>query len=485
MEVLWIYPWLAWTRELTALDWQRPPLNLASLIFLVGLTFFVTRFLLSRKQALRWIQLGMVFVAIFIVVRVEYGAGFQLLSGQWFIHITQVFLDSFSHPHPLSLALIASVYLCWRGIRLGHSSLYFNDIYRSFLVGLIALVLLIAIWTASLGVGSLESLASTVGLHVAGFFFFGLTALALGNLQAIRRRMLREEMTPVSNRRWVVILFAVVGGIVLLGTGIASIFSAGFVALLMRLLGLIFDLLRQAVYYLLIPLNYLSAWLVYAVEFIINLIRGGQPLEPFETPEFLKPGQLPEGAASQTVGVDVALILKWVFFAIVVIAVIFLLTRAIFRLRTLLAETDVDEISESIWSWQGFKADLRLFFSTIFQRWRRKRMKPVPVSPVPGWYMADDIQGILDIREIYRHLLWEASTFGIKHRRHETPYEYARRLGQAVPDSSKQLDELTNLYVDVRYGDLEVEDEKVEHANSLWRALRRLLRGPERDHQIE
>ena len=485
MEVLWVYPWLAWTGELPAFDWQRSPLSLASLIFLIGIPFSVTRFFPSQRQALRWIRLSIVLVTILIVVSVEYSAGFTPLSGQWFVHITQVFLDSFSHLHPITFALITSVYLCWRGIRLGHSSLYFNDIYHSFLVGLAALVLLIVVWTASLGVGSLESLASTVGLHVAGFFFFGLAALAMGNLEAIRRRMLREEMTPLSNRRWGAILFGVVGGIVLLGIGIASIFSPGFLALLMRGLSLIFDLLRQAVHYLLIPLNYLAQGLAYVVYFIINLIRGGEPLEPFETPAFLNPEELPESAAYQTVGVDVALILKWVFFALVVIAVVFLFARTISRFRALRAEAEVEEISESLWSWQGFKADLRLFFSMLFRRWRRKRMKPVPVSPVPSWYVAEDVQGTLDVREIYRHLLWDASTFGITHRRHETPYEYARRLGQAVPDSSEQLGELTNLYIDVRYGDLEVENEKVEHANSLWRVLRRLLRGPERDHQVE
>jgi len=432
-----------------------------------------------------WIQLSIMLVTIFLVVSIEYGSGFTFLSRQWFGNITQIFLDSFSHPHPITPALIVSVYLCWRGIRVGHSPLYFTDIYPSFLFGLAALVLLIAVWTASLGVGSLESLASTVGLHVAGFFFFGLMALALGNLQAVRRKMLQEEMMPVSIRRWVSILLGVVGGIVLLGIGIASIFSADFVALLARFLSLITDLSYKVMYYLLIPLEYLARGIAYAVEFIINLIRGGQPLEPFTTPELLKPGELPEGATYETVGVDVVLILKWVLFALIVIAVLFLLARAISRFRSLRAEAEVEEINESLWSWQGFKADLRLFFSMILRRWQRKRIEPVPVSPVPSWYTGEDVQGILDIREIYRHLLWEASTFGIKRRHHETPYEYARRLGQALPDSSEKLGELTNLYIDVRYGDLEVEDEKVEHANSLWRVLRRLLRGPEKDLQVK
>jgi len=138
------------------------------------------------------------------------------------------------------------------------------------------------------------------------------------------------------------------------------------------------------------------------------------------------------------------------------------------------------QVNESLWSWQDFKADLRLFFSMIFQRWQRKRTEPVQVTPAPTWYISNDIQDILDMREIYRRLLWEASAFGITRQQHETPYEYTKRLTKAVPESTPQLEELTKLYISVRYGDLKVEDEKAEYANSLWRVLRRLLRIPER-----
>ena len=103
------------------------------------------------------------------------------------------------------------------------------------------------------------------------------------------------------------------------------------------------------------------------------------------------------------------------------------------------------------------------------------------MSPVPSWYLREDVQGTLSIREIYRRLLWQASYSRIARRYHETPYEYARRLGQAVPDGSMQLSELTNLYINVRYGDLEAEHKQVDYANSLWRILQRLLGKLERN----
>ncbi len=167
--------------------------------------------------------------------------------------------------------------------------------------------------------------------------------------------------------------------------------------------------------------------------------------------------------------------MKWAFFALVAIGVVFLLARAIFRNWSLRTKDEIEEIHESLWSWEGFKADLCLFFSMLRQRFARKRKKPAPGSAVPIWYREENTQGRLDIREIYRHLLWEASCSKMARHRHETPLEYAGRLGQAVPEGSEQLSELTNLYVDVRYGDLKAEDKQVDYANSLWRILQSLL----------
>ena len=488
MEVFWVYPWLAWTGKWPELDWQRSPLSLASLVLIIGISFLVTRFFVSRRWSLWWIQSGIItcgMVAIFIVIRTEYGAGYELLSGQWFVHTVRVLLDSFSHPHPIALALIVAGYLWWRGISRGSSPLYFNDIYRSFLVGLVALVVLIIVWGVSLGASALESLVSTAGFYVAGFFFFGLTALTLSHLQTIQKRMLQEETARVFNRRWLSIMLGVIGGITLVGIGITSIFSAQFVALLGRLLNNTVEVLLRALDYLFIPVGYLVEGLVYVGRWIVSLLVSGEPPQPSEANGFPELGELPEGVSPQMLPTEVMLAIKWGFFALVVIAVIYLLARAISRYRASRARTEIEEIHESLWSWEGFKADLHLFLSLIWQRFRRQKKELVPVSAVPSWYTDDDVEGMLNIREIYRRLLWEASRSGIARQRHETPYDYARRLGQGIPAGSEQVSELTDLYIDVRYGDHEAEDKQVDYANRLWQALKRLLRRPERDQPVE
>lgn len=346
--------------------------------------------------------------------------------------------------------------------------------FSSFLIGLTALVVFIIVSRAGLEASSLDGVASTTGLYVAGFFFFGLTALALGHLQAIRQRMPSEETVPVFSRRLLFTMFGVVGGIVLLGIGAASIFSAEFVALLGRVFNLAADLFQQVLSYLLIPLNYLVMGLFYAGQWLVNLFRQRQTSQYLPSANLTEIEGLPQSVTAQTVSAQAVLVMKWVFFAIVAVAVIFWLVRAVFRYRSSWAKAEIEEIHESLWSWDGFKADLRLFFSLLRQRWPGKRRKPVLAGRVPGWYSEED-QGRLGIREIYRHLLWQASRSGIARRSHETPHEYARRLGQVVPDGSEPVANLTNLYVDVRYGDVEAGDREVDDANRLWKVLKGLL----------
>ena len=67
----------------------------------------------------------------------------------------------------------------------------------------------------------------------------------------------------------------------------------------------------------------------------------------------------------------------------------------------------------------------------------------------------------------------------IPRERYETPSEYAGRLGHFAPDSIEPLQEITSLYLDVRYGERQIEDKKTDDANTVWEKLLNLLKGHE------
>ena len=483
MEVFWLYPWLVWMGKLDFFAEDRPPLSLASMILLMGASYVATRYLLSRDWPQSWVRLGVILFGLALVysaIRSEYHAGYDLADPEWFVHTGRVILSSFTDMNLLMVAVPATAFLWWRGINQGRKPILTSDIYRTFLIGIGAFVLLIIVWRMSLGPDSLEDLASTVAPLVATFFFFALAAMALANLHSIQQRMAPEETIRSFNRRWLPTLFAVVGGIVLIGVAIAGIFSPEFMGLLHRLLDSVFDVARLIFQYILMPFGYLAAALYYVLRWLISLIRSAEP-PAFEAPEFFgEPEESEEIPTGEPIPEWVTVVLKWVLFAAVAIVVTYFLVRAISRYRASRAGTDVEEVSESLWSWEGFRADLLLFLGTLWQRLRRRRKASAEATALPYWYGAGDEApgGRLSVREIYRRLLWQGARFGAAHREWETPYEYDRRLGPMVPEGSEQLAEITDLYVSTRYGDLEPPDSRVDRANSLWEALRRLLRGP-------
>ncbi|MFH1383292.1 MAG: DUF4129 domain-containing protein [Chloroflexota bacterium] len=482
MEVCWLYPWLIWLGKWPAFIGQRPSLGLIALIILLGTAYFVTKFFIRQRWPLRRVRLAIIasgVLAIFLAVRVEYGAGFGWLDGRWFLYTGRLLLDSFTHPHPVAIAPLVGVYLWWRGIRWGRSTLYFEDIYRAFLVGLAALVMLLIFWTITAGAYSLGNSASAIGLYVTGFFFFGLAALALHNLKNIQARM--KEGPMAFGRRWLLIIVAIIGGIIIVGVAVSAVFSSQVVAFLGVLLNSASDLLLKAFYYLLLPIGLVVQGLVYLGQIIIGWFQHGQPPQPFQSSGPLGPNDLPE-IASRTLSPQVVLAMKWGLFVLVTLFVFFLLSRAVFRYWSAQTRDDVEEIHESLWSWDGLMADLRLFFKSFRQRLTPKSKPPLE-DTIPDWYRRPDIRERLDIREIYRRLLWEAAHLGlVPRRRDETPLEYSTRLGQAMPGSGEPLSGLTRLYIDVRYGDLQAGDKQIDDANSLWRALKSLL---EKEPQTE
>ncbi|UCB44145.1 MAG: DUF4129 domain-containing protein [Dehalococcoidales bacterium] len=482
MEVYWFYPWFLWLGKTELFSEPRAPFSIGGVIFLLGGGFVATRYLLSREWSLNRIRWGVILcslVVVFTVVRSEYHAGYGLLDGGWFVYASGVLLD-FSQAHALMVALPAGAYLWWRGIRYGRAPLYTTSVYRTFMVGIVSFVLLVIVWRVSMGEGSLEELATTVAPHVAAFFFFALVSLALINLQSIRQQMTPEDMGPSFNRRWLPILIAVIGGIVLIGIGIASIFSPEFVAFLSRLLGSIGDVVRTVIGFILVPFAFIAAGLYWVIELIINLIRSKN------IPEFMGPDfEFEEEAAAevtpgQPISEVIIVALKWILFAAVAIVIIYLLARAVSRFRASRARIDIEEVNESLWSWGSLMADVRLFLSAIWQRLWRRRKEATPTGTVPRRYLEEDETDTLDIRTIYRRMLRQASRFGMGRRDPETPYEYRGRLGQIAPDSHEPLAELTDLYVTVRYGETEPQQRQVSRANSLWQVLKRLLRPPAR-----
>ncbi len=472
MESFWVYPWLVWLGGWPIFSEQRPALSLAAVIIMLVVSLLVTRILLRQKWPMRVIQTAVIgggLVTILLVLGVEYNAGHGFLSGGWFVHVGQVLENTVNSPDTIVVALPVLLYLWWRGIILGQTTSYFRDIYRSFLLGMIALIVLIVIWQISSGSEEFVPLGPGIGFNVIAFFFFGLISIAVSHLYQMRRSMPKEEAVLTSVKRWLPMMLGVVSSIAIVSFFVASVFSEEFFTSIGHGISAFFSFLGKVFTYIMVPFNYLFDGIFWVLRWLIDLIRTDQEFQP----EGPGGGGLPGFEEVVTRGMPEAAVLaiKWVIIILIIAAVIFILAKAISRFRVRQARDEIEEIHESLWSWRGLSDDLKLLLNMMGAKFKRKRAPAIPKDLTD-----DDLSRRLNIREIYRHLLWEAALSGVARRRYETASEYAGRLEQAVPDSSEPLDSITGLYIDVRYGETSAPEEQVDNANVLWRTLRGLIR---------
>jgi len=481
MEVFWGYPWLIWTGKWATLGWQKPPLSVFTVLLLVGISFLATRLLINRSWSSLAIKLmitGLGLIVVLIAIRIEYGNGVELLSNRWFVYIGQIILNSFSNLNSIVLAFPAAAYFWWRGMLLGRRQDY-NYIHSNVVFGAGSFVVLSLVWWATMGTGTFSDMAKSIGPYVAGFFFFGLAGTAFNNLHNVQKRMSPGETQPVSYGRWLPVVLGMVATIVTLGGIIATATSLDVAGFLKSLFGAISKYIQTVLYWLSFPLKYILMpfeWL--ARNFIEWLVRlfGVKPLQP--QGEDGAGGQLPE-IVPGTTPEEWLTVIKWALFIIVVIVVTVLIARSIEKNRRRRAETepDFEETHESLWSWRALFITLMLFLKRLFGHFLpKKAVRRIVSSDGAIINLIEPPASTLKIREVFKHLLRDAEKAGLGRRRYETPFEYAQRFTEEIPDTVIPMHELTELYVHVRYSDVDAGSHQIVRANSLWRQIKELLK---------
>jgi len=466
MEAFWVSPWLNWLGIWPVFSTGRPVLHLASVVIVIVASLVITRIITRQKLSLWGIQLiviGSGLLVMLLVLAVEYNDGYVFLSGAWFGHFGQMLGDTFNDASTIVVAIPAIIYLWWRGIMLGQSTSYFKDIYRSFLLGMAALVVLIIVWQISSSSGTIPAPGAGIGINVIAFFFFGLLAISISHLYNMRRTMPKEEARHTSIWRWLPVMLGVIGAMILIGFGIASAISPEFINVLSSGTSAVFWFFGKIFEYIMVPIIYIAQWVVKAFWWFITLFKGESAAPPPDSNNM----SIPQNSIIQSGEFSPAVVsaIKWSVLAIIIVIVVVVLAKAVARYRERRAQDEFDETRESLFSWKGLMADLKEMF----------KRKP-KVATTPPYQFDENEVGRLNIREIYRHMQWEAGRSGIARRRHETASEYRTRIEHIVPDSAPPLNNLTDMYESVRYGEEMASVDKETYANNLWQNIKVLLR---------
>ncbi len=289
------------------------------------------------------------------------------------------------------------------------------------------------------------------GLVVGG----GLLALAMARFEALARRPALDGRAGSPAGRWAPFAVALSGGIVLGAIGLsllASTEAADLVVSLLAPVRLVGEWLLTALATLIMPLLMVAVRLVL---WLVMLARGSTERAEWEEP--------PPPPADEVLVRDPA---PWVFelgrwlgFLAFVAGLVLLIARAFGRPSLGTAEPGVVEERDRLPARPWFRLPAGLG--------RKRRL-----LPLLGRSPADLV------RQAYLWMLEEAGRMGTPRLSPETPLEFSARVGRTVPAAGPSLEELTGLYVAVRYGDESPPSGVVVRARSLARAVVRSLAEP-------
>ena len=479
LEALWIFPWLMFISQWKVLDWKDPPLGMGSVLAVLGVSYYATLWWAGggkkgRGRGLRLLTFLGTLALIALLTGVEQGGREALFSSAWWDHVSEL-------PQKTVSGLLFGAYLMWRGSSLGQGEITFQQLYSNFMVGIVALASLLVIWGAASRNEEVPSIGGSVGWQVAGFFVAGLAGLALTNYQAIQREARRMgQGAEGPNSRFVALAVGFTLVFVLVGLAIASIVSLNFVTFFIDPIATLADWLFTAFLFgIVLPLSWIIAGLALPILWLLRALRTDQePVEftPVQTDDLRDAAERGEAPGIPDWILAAG---KWGLVAVGASIVLFFLVRAFMRRRDEDGGEAGEEISESLWVWSLFWTDVRGFLASLLafftSRFSPSRDAPAPLAARRG----RESDRTLEVRELYKGLLWEGQASGRPRRPHETPFGYAARLERALPGEREQIQQITDEYVRHRYGHAAVPEERTMLLNRLWRRLRQALRGEE------
>ena len=237
---------------------------------------------------------------------------------------------------------------------------------------------------------------ASVRILVVGFFFFALSAVTLARLQ-IEGLRAQGRLGP----QWIGPLVLPVALILLVGLLTAAILSHTFLETVTAILHPLFVVLNFILDLIIAVISWIAYLFYLLLSSLVNRITGGritqlpQPTAP--------PRQVADQATHKVAVLPDSI--RFILLAIVLIGIIWILTRFIFRRPT--RRHRGNEERESVMDWNEVGAGLKGMLASLAARLRRKGTDPwADLRGDPRW------QYTLKIRTLYSRLLHRGSTGG-------------------------------------------------------------------------
>ena len=483
IEGLWVYLWTVWLAKSDAIGWTGVPLSLPSILIVLAASYFGAANLGQQPWSDRKARLVTVIYLTIVLVataRFENGGGYGLLDPGWFVHAGDQLANTFFSP--LQATLVGGVYLWRRGYKLAESRIDFDQVFSSFVVGLVAVILGFVL--SELALRSSDDPVTGRGLEMlitVSFFFAALSALALSHAREMRGNMATpEDQAAELSTPWSVVLFGVVTTMVVVGWLVALLFSFNVLDPVLHVTFLVLDALLFVVYYVVIvPIGYVVVGLISLLFSLLGLFGSGT------NPDIQLPGPpafLEENSGQPQNGDTNAWLLPMLrlgLATLIIVLVVYLLSRLKLRYRRRSpAGQEHDEVHELVGSWKDVVRDLLLGITAIVDWLRDRTQRLHRAKRAPASKSHSGPGGETDVMELYTRLLVESRAAGFPRKVSETPLEYLATLEDFLPTESEAVVRLTNDFNMVLYGDMAVSAEETAVLNQLWQGIYATIHEP-------
>jgi MFS family permease len=363
----------------------------------------------------------------------------------------------YADPALAIVVLVVAVWL-WRwGILTGREPLTYDNFSSDFAVGIIVFLFALAIAYATAVVPLVELL-----LPVLVFFAVGLGTLAIASVQSTRRfERGRTGLSVGLNRYWLGTVAIVVGGLIVGGLILTQFFAPEMFMGILSTLAVVFNLIARLLFWVLVVV----AFVVFSIlEFFAHFFPEGNP--PPET----SPLQMPPHFAEQlkdleqrpaSLSPEIYLIFQILAGALIGAFIILIFALAFRRFKTLLEE-DVEEMHETIFSFDLLKEQLARLF---------QRTSPAQDSEQPPFVLIDGDDPRAQIRRTYQAVLAWATARAMPRAPGMTPNEYLRFMNQALPQHGELLSVITAAYLQARYCPAPVSVARAEEVARAWEMI--------------
>ncbi len=439
METCWVYSILAYLAAVIDLPRTVSPLSIFAAYWLA---LVVGRVLPQRKE--RWvvlqaIALGIAFLTLISVARIEFYSRYELWDFSW---LPRYVLVLFAFPRGIAaehLAAMGVLYAFVRGLGFGQRPMTLWFVGFQFRLGILVFFLFLLL------ASTFKPFDATSWIFV--YFFVSLLAIALARIDDM------ESQVQIGSR-WAITLLASVALVLFLGLALMQILTLDSATTILILLAPLWVVLAAIVILITTPFAMLLGWLIDLLSpyfaNVADVFRSLMDLISQDRTENLLEAQKQVAQFS-----FLEPLLKTIFVLAIILTVGYWIVKTLNRRMKLVEE-------------ERYEREL------LSQAERRAQRAGTPRKKTPRRRVGP--LGAESIRRIYAALVARASEAGLPRAAAETPYEYLPRLERTWPDQAADLRAITNAYVDVHYGEREFAAKEVDGLRAMWQSLAKILK---------